>query len=229
MQYEAVDNAAVGATGGAGIQSARLISEKGTEAVVTGNFGPNATSALQAAGVRMFIGAQGRTVEEAVRDFGNGAFQEVNSPSVESHFGMAQPAGGGRGQGMGRGMGQGQGRGVGQGMAGTSGAAAPGAMAQQARSTANESVDVDQLKGRAREIQEELQNLQNKIDDLESKGPSSQHLVVDKELCIGCGRCEDACPQNAITVNEIAEVDASLCTLCGKCVSECPVDALRME
>jgi ferredoxin len=51
---------------------------------------------------------------------------------------------------------------------------------------------------------------------------------VDKEKCTGCGVCVDACPQDAISLNDVAEIDAEKCTDCGTCVEECPNEALSM-
>ena len=51
---------------------------------------------------------------------------------------------------------------------------------------------------------------------------------VDKELCYACGLCEDACPQKAICVDDIAKVDPEKCTDCGACVEECPNDAISV-
>ena len=42
MQFEAVPNSAAGVTGGAGIQAAQTIANKGAKALITGNVGPNA-------------------------------------------------------------------------------------------------------------------------------------------------------------------------------------------
>ncbi len=44
--------------------------------------------------------------------------------------------------------------------------------------------------------------------------------------CLGCRRCEKACPAGAITVDDnCAAVDFSKCIGCGKCVEVCPVHA----
>jgi len=45
--------------------------------------------------------------------------------------------------------------------------------------------------------------------------------------CIGCTKCEQVCPKDAITIeNNLAYIDAALCTLCRKCVPVCPTDAI---
>jgi heterodisulfide reductase subunit A len=54
--------------------------------------------------------------------------------------------------------------------------------------------------------------------------------VVDKDLCIGCGLCEEICPHGAPKVEEgkskILEV---LCRGCGSCAAECPRRAISMR
>lgn len=54
-------------------------------------------------------------------------------------------------------------------------------------------------------------------------------LKVDKELCIGCGICEDSCPFGAITVKDGLAIVGETCTLCGACVESCEVEALRLD
>jgi ferredoxin len=44
---------------------------------------------------------------------------------------------------------------------------------------------------------------------------------VDEALCDACGICEDACPFDAIQVNERAVIDWTACMGCGVCVGQC--------
>jgi predicted Fe-Mo cluster-binding NifX family protein len=76
-EWEGHPNAAVNAGGGAGIQAAQFVVEHGAQAVVSGNFGPNAFATLKAAGLRMFIAREG-TVQELVDRFKAGELQEVD-------------------------------------------------------------------------------------------------------------------------------------------------------
>jgi len=56
-------------------------------------------------------------------------------------------------------------------------------------------------------------------------------VVVNEELCRGCGRCINICPYQAVSLyqNEIggwhAIVDEALCNGCGNCISVCPSNA----
>jgi electron transfer flavoprotein alpha subunit len=54
-------------------------------------------------------------------------------------------------------------------------------------------------------------------------------LEIDREMCIGCGACVDACAFDALRLDEdeIAVVNDN-CTACGACIDECPVEALRL-
>lgn len=52
--------------------------------------------------------------------------------------------------------------------------------------------------------------------------------VVNQEECIGCGKCEDVCPVEAIKVVEGKAIVSEECIDCGACVDECPVEAISL-
>jgi predicted Fe-Mo cluster-binding NifX family protein len=87
MNLETADNPAFTAGGGAGIQAAQSVVNKGAKVVLTGDVGPNAFQALQAGGVKIITGVSG-SVKEAVEKFKKGELQYTGAPSVESHAGM---------------------------------------------------------------------------------------------------------------------------------------------
>jgi predicted Fe-Mo cluster-binding NifX family protein len=86
---ESLENPGISAGGGAGIQTAQTISDKGVEAVLTGNVGPNAFQTLSAAGIKIYAGVSGK-VSEAIDAFKSGSLKLYEAPSVESHFGMGK-------------------------------------------------------------------------------------------------------------------------------------------
>ena len=54
-------------------------------------------------------------------------------------------------------------------------------------------------------------------------------LIVNSELCTGCGDCEGQCAFGAIEVVDGIAVVNEECTLCGACVDHCDFEALTME
>jgi predicted Fe-Mo cluster-binding NifX family protein len=89
VDFEAVPNPAMTAGGGAGTKASQLIISKGARAVLTGNVGPNAFAALNAAGIPMYTGVTG-TVREAIEKFKTGTLKPVQGPSVAEHSGNRQ-------------------------------------------------------------------------------------------------------------------------------------------
>jgi predicted Fe-Mo cluster-binding NifX family protein len=87
MQFEAVENPAANAAGGAGIQAAQFVVEHGAQAVVTGNVGPNAFQVLQPAGVPVYL-FSGGTVRQAVEAYKAGELSAAGSASGPAHAGM---------------------------------------------------------------------------------------------------------------------------------------------
>ncbi len=57
---------------------------------------------------------------------------------------------------------------------------------------------------------------------------------IDTHKCIGCGKCTNICPMEAISVtttgkDKYAQVDDKLCLGCGVCVKNCPKDAIKLK
>lgn len=53
-------------------------------------------------------------------------------------------------------------------------------------------------------------------------------IYIDEVKCDGCGKCVEACPQQAIIiVRSRAVVNEQACTGCGSCVLACAADAIR--
>ena len=89
MQFEAIPNLASGASGGAGIQAAQTVANKGAKVLLTGDVGPNAFQALSAAGIDVVTGVSG-TAREVVEKFKRGEFKKTEAPTVGEHAGKAQ-------------------------------------------------------------------------------------------------------------------------------------------
>ncbi|HID32891.1 MAG TPA: dinitrogenase iron-molybdenum cofactor biosynthesis protein [bacterium (Candidatus Stahlbacteria)] len=92
LRFEAVENPNVSAMGGAGIQSAQFIANRGAQVVLTGSCGPNAFQTLTAAGVKVVVGVVG-TVSDAVNRFKSGQLSPALSPNAPPHFGMGRGMG----------------------------------------------------------------------------------------------------------------------------------------
>lgn len=62
---------------------------------------------------------------------------------------------------------------------------------------------------------------------------NGEGLSLDKERCMGCGRCLDVCPHAVFArSNESgkASIDRrSACMGCGACALNCPVDAISVD
>jgi predicted Fe-Mo cluster-binding NifX family protein len=87
MAFETIPNEAFTAPGGAGIQAAQAMINKGVDVVISGNIGPNAFQVLAAAGVRIATGASG-TVKDAVEQYKSGKLADVGGSTVVAHAGM---------------------------------------------------------------------------------------------------------------------------------------------
>lgn len=85
-EISAVDNDhGVSASQGAGVQAADTVSRLGAELVITGHCGPKAFRALEAAGIKVVVGAAG-TVTEAINRFTAGELQPASAADTDGHW-----------------------------------------------------------------------------------------------------------------------------------------------
>jgi electron transport complex protein RnfB len=59
-------------------------------------------------------------------------------------------------------------------------------------------------------------------------GDTTEVVVIDEPICIGCTKCIAACPVDAIVgaAKQMHTVVESLCTGCKLCIASCPVDCI---
>jgi predicted Fe-Mo cluster-binding NifX family protein len=85
-EHQVVDNSRNSdAQQGAGVQAAQTVADLKVDAVVTGHCGPKAFRVLAAAGIKVYLGADG-TVRSAIEKLKSGGFEEAGGPSVEGHW-----------------------------------------------------------------------------------------------------------------------------------------------
>jgi predicted Fe-Mo cluster-binding NifX family protein/ferredoxin len=251
MEFEAIENPNIALGGGAGIQSAQLMSEKGVKSVLTGNCGPNAFSVFGQAGIQVIVGVSGN-IRNAVEQFKAGRFNLADGPNVESHFGISssqQPeqklsapanpgmgnsgiisGGSAMGYGMGRGSGRGRGLGGGCGMGRGGGMGrgmgrGMGKHTSLPRSTTSLS-QLDQLKQRTQILQQQKKDIDKRISKSKSNRKAAAFVQTDK--CTGCGICANICPNNAINIDKYAVINPRLCIACAVCVTQCPNGAIMI-
>jgi predicted Fe-Mo cluster-binding NifX family protein/ferredoxin len=238
MQYEAIENPNIALGGGAGIQSAQLMSEKGVTTVLTGNCGPNAFNVFGQAGIQVIVGVSG-VVRNAVEQFKTGAFSSASGPSVASHFGVnaATPGptatnqsmtgpmgqgqgaamglgmGGGRGMGRGMGRGGGMGRGMGKGMGRGGGMGrGMGMAAPVGMPSTGPAAGYPQDAG-LQNPEQELAALKQQAEILEQQKRQLNNRITQLES----GR------------KAVAVIDSEKCTGCGICADVCPANAIKVN
>ncbi len=81
LAWQAHPNPALEAAGGAGTQAAQFVASLGAQAVISGDFGPNAYLALEAAGIAMYLHGPAATARAAAEAFKNGQLERVVSPT----------------------------------------------------------------------------------------------------------------------------------------------------
>ena len=77
LNYEAIENKSADDSSGAGTACAQLVLEKGADAVISGQVGPNAFEALKQGGIKIFVAPEGMSVREALTKYQNGELKQM--------------------------------------------------------------------------------------------------------------------------------------------------------
>lgn len=84
--HRIISNEALKNAGGAGIRSAQLMSDEKIDAVLTGQVGPNAYEALEAANISVYTGIKG-TIESVISNFLSNQYWKSTKATVLAHSG----------------------------------------------------------------------------------------------------------------------------------------------
>jgi ferredoxin len=164
--------------------------------------------------------------------------------------GRGRGLGGGGARGRGRGLGPGGGQGLGPGRSGRCMAANQGAGTALSASRLPQPEgppqaqalrpEAEALLAQPRAISARLAETQGAtpaaaVPTARAHGRASSPgrpvvtiATVDKERCIGCGSCDNVCPEGAISVDDVAMIDPHSCTGCGSCMQYCPTEAISL-
>ena len=153
MKFEAVPNTSATAMTSAGIQAAQTLVQRGVQAIITGNVGPNAHQALSPAGVKIVVGVSG-TVRDVVEKFKGGQLQEMVAPGP-----------------LGPGMGMGMGRGMGRDMRGFPATPFPQTPVSPASPPVSRDQEISLLEDQMRSLRQQLEQIRKRLDEL--KGSAS--------------------------------------------------------
>ncbi len=86
-EQEVLENPAVGASSGAGVQAAQSVVDRGVQVVVSGAFGPKAHAVLASAGVVMYVAPSDRplTGTEVLKLYREQGLERVTAPTHAGH------------------------------------------------------------------------------------------------------------------------------------------------
>ncbi|MBU4294120.1 MAG: NifB/NifX family molybdenum-iron cluster-binding protein [Actinobacteria bacterium] len=88
-KFEFFENESRNAMGGAGIQAAQFVVNKGVSTIISGAIGPNSFRVFNAANINIYSGVTG-TVREAIDKLKNGKLVLTPTPDAQSHYGMGR-------------------------------------------------------------------------------------------------------------------------------------------
>lgn len=53
-------------------------------------------------------------------------------------------------------------------------------------------------------------------------------LKIDKDKCVGCGKCVTLCPMKNLKIENKKAVNGKRCTMCYRCISNCPKQSITL-
>jgi MinD superfamily P-loop ATPase len=75
-------------------------------------------------------------------------------------------------------------------------------------------------------------NLELVLDPIkreEHKFVGGRQAVIDRDLCVACGRCAEVCRFEAVCPGETYQIDPLSCEGCASCAYQCPEKAIQMR
>ena len=68
------------------------------------------------------------------------------------------------------------------------------------------------------------------LEEMANQQQSPRRVVIDEAVCIGCTKCIQACPVDAIVgaAKQMHTVINDQCTGCELCIAPCPVDCIKI-
>lgn len=90
LEWEAHPNPGVNAMGGAGTQAAQFVVQQKADAVISGDFGPNAYIALAAVEIPMYLCGAGGSVRSVIERFKAGQLERVHAPTGPAMHGSGR-------------------------------------------------------------------------------------------------------------------------------------------
>jgi len=82
-EFKVIPNESVNASGGAGTAASQLMSTESVDAVISGNYGPNAATGLQALDIEMYTRGV-ESISKIINKFEAGELTKVASATVEA-------------------------------------------------------------------------------------------------------------------------------------------------
>ncbi len=65
---------------------------------------------------------------------------------------------------------------------------------------------------------------------IDEKKKSTYEVIIDRDICIKCWQCLNACLPGALdTNNDNINYNPEKCTCCGLCAEACPVCAIKIN